>query len=364
MSSSIQRLTDLRRLDSRVVTIASARNHLAVADLVDESIGGLVLTGQGSAEAIHRLRLAGSRFPALVEPENTKSATASADNPFGCVVEGGLFQRTLAELLADQRLTGASAVMTPTGQIRAQDSKTLKAVITAANAIEDDDVVVMAPLAPQWLGDTHLQQLVAVLGTSVHPVAVCMCASDKNPLEATKATIDGYKRLFRDVPNLIAYRTDLSGLGAIACGATSAVIGLIPSHRRLAVVGQASRASNPAVPTPHILIPELLRFTRVREMQTRWFVSTDPLTCDRPCCNGAGIDRFDNSREDAVAALRHNQTALSELASELLSLPLGQRLSWWAARLRAAQAAHFELSQRIKQEVSPPADLRAWLRTL
>jgi len=352
------RVVETTGLDDRVLTLTQAASAPSLGRLVDRQFGGLVLTGQGIAASARGFRQTGVSFPVLTEPGRVREEVATESDPFGCSTADSLFPRTLDNFLEGQRSIGATLVLTPTGQVGSQDSATLKAVIREANRIADDDVVTMVPVRPSWLSSSHLKHFKAVLATSQHPVALCLVESNGNPLVARKDTVAGYSSLFAEVPNVIAYRSDLSGLGAIASGGSAAVIGLLPSHRRAAIAGKKGYSSNPTDRSPHVLVPELMRFVRTSRMQREWFASTQPLTCGLPCCSGQAIDRFQNPNE----ALVHNHVALTSMAQDLLTLPNDQRWAWWIGRLRAAELAHLELGQRIKQDIALPDDITAWLK--
>lgn len=329
-------------------------------DVIDQTKGqdtGLVITGKNWMNAVAQARAADSGLLLLVDPSSASEYIATADNPF-YLKQDTLYPMTLGQYLQGLRDRGVTLPMTPSRQVRAQNSAALKAIIGQANAIADRDVITLIPIVARWLRAPWISQLIAVLKTSRHPVALGLVDGRQTPLNS-KAAMQGYQRLAQEVPHIIMWRTDLSGIGAVCHGASACAIGLIPSHRRYSEAGKKGHAQRPADKSPHMLLPQLLRFARSRYMTDRWFASTLPLTCDCVSCRGRAVDRLYDSPEDKHAAKLHNIAVLKALAFECINSDY--RRAWWNSRLRQAQAETVTLSRRTSTDINLPNDMGIWL---
>ena len=343
-------------LHDRVLLMATDPTPAEIAE-IDPRHGGLVAAGAQAASTVKDLRAAFPSMPLLIEPQSASTYRATADQPF-LVPDDGLWPLTLADCLDGQRQAGASLVVTPSGQVDAGDGQTLKALVNQANAVDAHDVATLVPIADIWLTEPHIKQLVAVLKGSAHPVLLGVVNSDGDPLQR-KGALEGYARLAGEVPGLILWRTDLSGLGALAHGALAAVIGKRPSLRRYAKFDKPPFASNVSDNTPHVLLPGLMRYSRSRQMRTEWFATSPSLTCACSCCHGRDLDRFDASGGAHTQAYLHNLTVLTEMVGACLSS--SNRVQWWASRMSDAMSAHVELGNHINRQVPEPGYIRRWI---
>lgn len=343
-------------LRDRVLTMATIPDPDLVGE-IDPSTGGLVVAGAHALSSIRSLRLAHPELPLLAEPSSASGYAATPDRPFQ-IDEDGLIPETLEGLLQAQRDAGVSLPVTPSGQIAAQDFEALKAVVNGANAVPDPDVVTLVVIADIWLIAPWIDHLCAVLKTSRHPIALGVINGNEDPL-ARRGAVVGYRRIVQEVQQVIAWRTDLSGIGALAYGAPAAVIGRVPSQRRYSAAGSTPRSSNKTDKTPHVLLPSLMRYSRAQWMQTEWFAQGDPLPCSCRHCGGRAVDRFDESAESIALAHLHNALALRELVAACLDAPV--RSAWWIQRLRDSSAEHVTLSSRIGRDVKPLAFVDRWL---
>jgi hypothetical protein len=356
-TAKIAGLGSLVLLQNRVLLMASTPTDDDVA-AIDPRHGGLVVRGGHAASTVASVRNAHPTMTLLIEPESASTYQATADEPF-LPADEGLFPLSLADSLAGQRQAGASLVITPSGQVDAGDAPALKAIVNQANALDDADLLTLVPVSDRWLTPPDIDQLVAVLKRSRHPVLLGLVNSTDDPL-IRQGAVDGYARLASEVPGIVMWRTDLSGLGALAHGAVAAVIGQRPSQRRYAKVGVTSRSSKLADRTPHVLLPELLRYSRAQQMRTEWFATSPSLNCTCTYCHGRDLDRFDKSPEAHAAAYLHNLRALNALVDGCLSA--ASRREWWTQLLRDAQSAHLELGNRINRIVPEPLSMKRWLR--
>lgn len=333
---------------------------------LDPASHGLVLRGKGALPALGKMRQHLPGLPMMVEPLACSNHVATADEPLwlpgGTDGDDTLFDHDpIAMNMKAQRDAGATMAVLPTGQIRAQDSAALKSVVSAANGIDELDVLVLLVVVPQWLSDaTSLRQLIAGAQRIRHTVGLGLINGRGDPLDA-KGVADGYRQFFEQVPGAVPWRADLSGIGAVACGAPGMVIGTLPSLRRFAEAGKSGFASS-MDRTPHLLLPDLARFARSGFMHTEWFAATDPIQCDLECCNGRALDSFTSG--DAAPALKHNITALDSLARQCFARPSGTRKAWFGQYLQDAVSAHAELGNRVGKPITVPGMIGRWRTAL
>lgn len=350
-------------LKDRVWVMAS-RDSLTPATVseIDPVIGGLVLTGKKALRAAREIREQWPDLPLLVAPTGAQEREATADRPFvhNGNDEEGLFDVSVEAALQAQRSAGADLVVTPSGQVEAQDTPALKALIEQSNLLTAPDVLTQVVLPTIWLSDSEsARSLCAILRRSEHPILLGLAHSSGSPLDSKKA-MAGYQRVAQEVENVVAWGADLSGLGFWAQGGLGAVVGLRPSGRRFSQIGRHPQAQNPGEASPHVLLPELLRYSRVDYMRRELFASAKPLVCESSCCRGREVDRFDASDESVAAAHLHNTNRLYEMVNRLASVAHTARPLWWNSRAVDALAAHLELSVRVGREVKAPKDVQHW----
>lgn len=348
----------LTALQDRVLLMATHPTDADVA-AIDQRRGGLVVQGSHAAGIVASLRRAMPQMTLLIEQSSASTYQATENAPFQLPADDGIFPLSLSELLHGQRQAGASLVITPSGQVAAGDSGALKSIVTQANSLDEPDVATLVPVSAAWLTAPWVEQLEAVLKRSRHPVLLGLVDGKDDPL-SRQGAVAGYARIAAAVPDVVMWRTDLSGLGALAHGALAAVIGQRPGQRRYSQVGETPYASKLSDNTPHVLLPELLRYSRAHQMRTEWFATSPSLTCPCRYCQGLALDRFDKSAPSHAVAYLHNLTVLNGLVDQCLSAP--DRQQWWFRTLQNAQGAHLELGNDINRPVPEPTSLRRWLR--
>ncbi len=350
-------------LRDRVLTVGTAFSPSLLGQ-IDPDLGGLVVVGERAHATVRELTRQYPTLPILIEPTTVANAAATVEHPFILENDNTLFPVTVEQVLDSQRQAGATFAVTPSGQIPAGDSATLKAVVHGANAIAAADALTLVGVPDLWLTQPLVKTLCRVLHDSEHPVLLSLINSSGDPLER-KAAATGYRQVAETLGDrVIGWRTDLSGLGLIAHGALSAAIGIRPSQRRLAQFDRPPRSSDKRDGTPHVLLPDLLRFSRSSVMHHEWFASTRPDACPCRWCAGADIDRFDDSSESVEVAHLHNGAILQQLVEACMSVPPDHRAWWWRRRIEDAVGAHAELEARISRPIAQPTYLKRWLEAM
>lgn len=350
-------------LTNRVLTLTSDPWKQGVLGEIDVEHGGVVLTGKSGLQSAAYLRRQRPDLTILIEPTSAGTYVATAEAPLAPLESAGLLEGLMDnshdDLLRRQLEAGADFAITPSGQIGAQDSPALKALIARSNQLPGR-VLLLVVVHPSWFSPQWVRTLIAILKTSNHPILLGSFKSDGDPLSG-KGAIAGYRQVGQEVDQVFAWRSDVSGLGGIAYGMIGAGIGTLASQRRFAVVGKRSSAFNPKDRSPSILVPQLLRYRKSQAMHEDWFAGHEPLTCTCHVCNGRGLDRFDETAASVAEGLSHNSAVLRLLAADLIATSSVERRALWADWLRAAQEQHVIVGQRIGLELTPPPYIKRWL---
>lgn len=347
-----------RTLGGRVFTMAGGET-MQTAPHVNMEHGGMVLSGPTALQTAWRLRARHQDLVFLIEPTSVL-APATAERPL--IIDepvDALIAPTVEETLQAQRDAGAAVAVIPAGFVDVADPGALKAVLAAADNIDRDDVILPLAVHQKWSTPDHISQLIAVAARSRHPVALALGAKTGDPLNL-KGAPESYRRFFGEVKGAVPWRADFAGIDAFASGARAAVIGQIPSLRRLPVPGSRPYSSRPGDRTPHVLMPELMRFARSSEMHLKWFASATPWPCPCRHCEGRAVDSFTGSDEDRLRAHLHNLAALDEIAGIVTSMGTSQVARWWNQRLAEAEAEHVRLAQHTGVMISMPPTLARW----
>jgi hypothetical protein len=335
-------------------------NVLNTLQYVDETAGGIFITGQYAVQRMNTLRRLHPTIPMIVEPKAMTHYIATPEQPFVLPPDDLFRTGDLAGALDDQREMGRDLAITPTGQIASGDSASLKAALFAANALDREDTLLALPLAANWLSDeAATRQVVRAIDRSRHPVALTFI--DKaNPLGSRKR-MRAYRRLMSETSGtVLAYRVDLFGFDALACGAIASAIGAYPAARRLTPVGRGGSSADPEDKAPHMLIGDMLRFVRSKHMRRQWFAEAPPMRCYCMVCRGADIDRLYGEESDRVIGHQHNVLEIGRLFSAIGQLPPNQLRAAWTKLVAGATDAYPQLETHIGAPVRIPDDLSVW----
>jgi hypothetical protein len=343
--------------DRRLVTISEDEAG-SLALLTDPDyreaarLDGLILTGATATETARRLRLKHPAIEVLVELHATAKEVATAESPF-VLPTGGLFETSLAELVADRLANGDTYALTPTGYLTVIDPDALRAVIQQANAIDTDRLIVTIPIESGWLKSTHRQQLIAILNGSRHPLLVSLGANGE-PLDSIDKA-EGLVSLVTQVENISFTRADhLVGMEVLARSSGSVAFGTIPSRRRTTPPGQSGFASDKTERRPHVYYPTLHRFIR-GWFAGQLFANTPPPPCGGVCCDGQALDEFRDTPEDHVAAMNHNMTSLLARSMAITGTH-GERLDALQQLYVEAEAEHRRVEALIARTLAVPKD--------
>ncbi|POH66411.1 hypothetical protein C3B59_08275 [Cryobacterium zongtaii] len=336
------------------------QNMRGEAPTINPEAGGAFLVGKNAPKFLSDIRRANPLLPLVVEPRSFHLHWASAGEPFMASGTPGMFAMSLEDELNWQRMEGSDLAITPTGQIRAGDSSALKAALAAANALDRKDVMLALPMAAGWLSEEqHLKQLIVVINRSRHPVLL-MFSGSGNPVGSVKR-LRAYRRLFSEVTTpTVAYRADLVGFDAIAHGALASAIGSYPSLRRITPVGQRGVSIDREDMSPHMFIPDMLRFARSTHMRREWFAGTTSIQCFCVVCRGQDLDRLHGSNAERDVGHMHNVVSIDDLYSSHIGLGLPARRELWRRQAAGALDTYPQLETHIGRPLKVDPALTFW----
>lgn len=350
-------------LANRVLAAAGGDTALKLAASIHHDRSGLVVTGAHVLTDIRSLRAAHPHM-VLVAESSSSEYHATEMEPFILPTgDGQLFPPSLDEVVAGQRDAGASVVLLPAGYLSVGAEEVVRAVIERAREIRGDDIVVPLYLDEGWLKAENLKFLRAAIARSAHPVAVAF-GSKTNPLSSEKRLLV-YRALFApdeasDVPR-IAWRTDFAGIDAMTFGAHAAVMGVLPSQRRITPPSEKGKARNPKDRSPYVIIPGALHFKKAGAMRTELFAGEPAPNCPCFSCHGRPIDRF--TRDDVIEAHLHNLAMLDGVLVDVLGADGHDRRAMWADTLKMALLVHADIARRIGRPFNPSQDVAVWADT-
>lgn len=325
-------------------------NKREESSLIRAHAGGAFLVGEDAPKYFQQIRRANPDLPLIVEPRSLRKHWASEEQPFKGDGDENSFQLSLDAELDWQRMTSDLAI-TPTGQIRVNEFKTLKAVLREANKLDRKDVLLALPMAGGWLSQESLtKQLIAVINRSRHPVLLTFTGSG-NPVDSMLRA-RAYRRIFQEttVP-VIAYRADAIGFDALAHGAIASAIGSYPSMRRLTPVGGRGRSIDREDMSPHMFIPDMLRFVRSTHMRREWFAGSSPIHCFCDICRGEALDRLHGEDPDRCIGHNHNVVSLDNMYSSYVGLNETERRALWSSQTAGALDTYPQLEAHIGRKL-------------
>lgn len=331
--------------------------HIARANPALDATG-LVVGGANWSETLKAVRRENPGLLLMVDPPSSDQLRATKDDPFPLDQPDSdtLFTPPLSDRLEAQISAGATVAITPTGHIEVGDRAALKAVIAETDKLDRDDVVVGLQLPYPWMTGIHLPLVVAAVSRSRHPVSITLCDDRSDPM-SHPGVVAGVRQLAALEHAPIFHKVDLGGLDAMSYGALAATVGVLASKRRGGVPGKkgwAPRSNNGA----NVLLHDLGRFRRSRDIERDWYARLTPPPCSCPICDGRPLTRFGNERSECREAALHNALGIVRLATDAQAH--GGFPVYWPTYVRDAIEAHARLGERIGARVDPPRQLEAW----
>ncbi|MFD7550440.1 hypothetical protein ACFV0R_26785 [Streptomyces sp. NPDC059578] len=345
-------------LQAGVSRVGYIRAHL------DPVRSGLVVSGPKAATKARRLREEGFTGPLLADPAVYTEAAATEDDPFPDIVAGQLAFGDPLKLSIEAQVghrVGATAALTPTGYLHADDLGALKAAVHQVLKLEDPHIIFSVPADVGWLRDGTVEQFIGWLNLVPNPKAV-MLGGQMDPLAGFSSAVGNLKRLLAEVPGTALLRADLAAFGALAHGAAFSAFGATSSVRHIVPPGQAAKRSAGGPNSPSVLLPELMGFF-LGERLARLFAAGLPPVCWCVGCEGRKLDTFVSNRAQVPAAA-HNAAVLMEWLRTMDAVDPAGRPAWWQQFCRRAvdryPVLNAELDHPGSSAFEVPRQLRQW----
>jgi hypothetical protein len=336
----------------RVLLFAKPQHVREVPSFLHPSRSGFGLCGPKAGEVLGKLRQSGYGGLLLADPSaydgKKTGKAATEEEPFDLPPDR-LFGGDLNTVLQDQFDRGATVGVVPSRFVHAGHTGALKALVTGAQAIERDDVIVPVPVDAVWLRDEFVCKLIAWLRRIPHAKGLAL-GSQGNPTDFAAATRN-LRTVMGEVPDLGLWRGDMpTAFDCVAHGAAFAVIGAGGSLRHVIPPDEEAESRRPFNHTPSVFIRDMLRYSMGEYIAQRYADARAP-RCFCRVCGGLGLERFNSRRTDVrVAAQHHNALAWTEMLDGLLDhATVAERHQWWKGCCTAAVDRQEAESVRLRQ---------------
>jgi hypothetical protein len=199
--------------------------------------------------------------------------------------------------------------------------------------------------------------LIDILGSA--DCDIWLTLSHRNDPLSLDRTVQALVELVRAVPRIALMRADIAAIGALAFGAATSSIGLIPSLRHSPDGGGGIGNAIPVV-----FVRTLLSFKK-GDLLEAWVqrdadVEND-LRCPEWCCENASLVRFADPAMGGLA-LVHNMVALRAVIDDVLAVDVGPlRQKKFLSLAKIADYQHDRLRDYV-DTIKAEAQLRQWAR--
>jgi hypothetical protein len=320
------------------------------------SCGWLTGTARGwwspaSAPSRHARWIGGRAFPSLCW--RTGAATPAPLRRRGT-------EPLTESWLRSQEAVNAAAVLSDSGYIGEDDDQSLTSVLDQCSRA-GGNVVAVLPLHVSWLGK-GLKRLGAEVNG--HGVPVALVLEHKSDPLGTQRTVRGLLRFLSETEVPVSLLCcDISGLGAIAFGASWSAVGVRSRLRHLYPAGSDGYSPGQSVSA---LVKPMLTIVTVQKIAEAWArTHQDPdwvhdiWTCPCWTCQNRTLDWLATASEAEANA--HTFEILAELRDGLSALPPGRiRERSWTSKCRAAVSRYEELRLGLRVGWQAPGYLRSW----
>lgn len=259
-----------------------------------------------------------------------------------------------------QERLGMDAILTPTPYVPLEASEFLRDYLSVTQELasaKDKPVIVVLPLDFKWL-TRGIDELLLRLEFVNLPVGLVL-GHRTNPL-GSMAAIRGLISLLVRHSNVFMFRTDLSGIGAIAHGALGASIGISSSLRHVVPPGQTGGGNRDDL-SPNVLVEALRAYLKGSKLESVQGRAPDILDCLCAVCEGQSLERFGDPllKPEAQA---HSMEVAIRISRRILGMKSDRRGGLWRQICAEGIEAHRELQARVSVRFEPPMDLKAWER--
>lgn len=310
---------------------------LEIAQTAARLAGSLTIAGPKGPGRIHRLRALGIDVPILFDREGYRAD--EAPDPEEWV-------RTQLDV------GGAARALLP-GVLLSLDldnpSEFTRAILEQGRIAEALGAVILVAVEAKVLGE-HCDAFIDALGIAGRPVAIVL-VDGGDPL-ALAGAVQGLQRCARQLSDMTLLRSDQGAIGAIACGANHASIGITTTTRHLTTINYPPRGRRDR--SQRVFVAQAFDWFVARDIAA-WRTTGLVFACDLTCCRGQTLDRFFDPDQDVRL---HNMTTLAELAQAIIGADPSQRrelfIDWCIA------ATQLYGPGRVPNLVKPKPQLESW----
>jgi hypothetical protein len=262
-----------------------------------------------------------------------------------------------------QRGLGIRKPLTDSGYIGEGDADGLAKILTQTMDCPAGTVAVL-PLHKSWWEEGNRQVLTALVNEHAVPVALVLEHAD-DPF-SSEATVRGVIHLLSEVAVTVdVLRTDVSGLGCLAFGASAVAVGTTTALRHLFPIkqrgGGGRNTSIAALWAPGLAYRKLERIADAME------ANDDPTLWNCPCdvCYLRSLEWILNSVDQQRAAYEHSVALIAYLAADILAAEPGQaRHQAWESACRTAQYRSYEVTSVSGSSWEPKGSINAWVKAM
>ena len=322
--------------------------------------GGFVIAGANTNGRMRLLEDSGHEGVVLVDPAAYEKHLATPDAPFW-TPEDQVLPMTLAEMLNQQLVAGATAAITPTKFITAGDTDSLKAAARQVKVLERNDVIFAVPLDVSLLDRRYFRQVMAILVDVRCPVGLVL-GGQLDPLDHAASRIIQNLRLLAATIELFPMRTDFNAFDLVAHGAFAGAIGTSGAVRHAVEPPQPPLFVVPD-DSPSVLVPELMCWWKGSKLG-KLFGARQHLIPQCPCavCESRRLSRLQR-RADWNEAMAHAVATWSGYAEDMLSAPtMRLRAQYWKNICAAALDNHVMFAKQLQRAkpIKPQTPLKVW----
>jgi hypothetical protein len=351
-------------LADRVFAATSSRVPAGVVAALDErpAVSGVVHVGPHAVTCCREMVLAGADLLQAVDLAAYERYQATPAAPLLVPDDDhSLIPWSLSGFAADAAGWGADVVFAPAGLIRAGDSQSLAAVITAGNDAGSPAVVTTAAVPQDWLTGARRGGLVQELRRSTRPVALVV-VGQLDPYENPEVAQGLLEVLDSCRGQVFLHRTDMTAIEVLGRDGLGASIGVTASLRHTVPPGRrAQKRRRPRRPRRalHVFVPGISEFRDVAELEG-WFGDDAPECALAGCC-GRPLTSFSPDPTDSGPLAAHNVRGWLPLAGDLAACPPGDRRRWLRQHHLQVQTAYAQLrAQTGVRAIKAYGSARVW----
>lgn len=265
------------------------------------------------------------------------------------------------EWVDQQAEVGCRALLTDSGYVPDGDARSLEMTLEQAKDLDGDLVVAVLALGGRWFKeDSH--KLVEMITAADMPVAL-IAEADYDPFEDKKA-VEGLIHVVNAPVKVLNLRSDQSGVGAVAFGASACGVGITTATRHLSPIKSGFvPMKNHDGPQVAVYVEQAMSYrSTIKIAEAAGLTPDHPQwwDCHETCCNGNPITLIATEDEAFV----HSLTVLAAQAGSVLGhQDVQQRRHSWITLCQNGQMMNLEIHDvRGMRGWREPGFLAGWVQ--